>query len=93
LILPPALKHQAIDIADGNPLGRPTPQHIELMPKGENFGLQACARPEQPGHGVPDQLEEIAHRRDYRPIRRRSTAVLGFYPVNRLGQRVVFLFR
>jgi hypothetical protein len=38
------------------------------MPKGENFGLHGCARPEQPGHGVPDQLEEIAHRRDYRPI-------------------------
>jgi ribonuclease BN (tRNA processing enzyme) len=63
-------KHQAIDIAHGNPLGRPTPQHIELMPKGENFALQGCARAEQPGHGVPDQLEEIAHRRDYRPIRR-----------------------
>jgi hypothetical protein len=67
-------KHQAIDIADGNPLGRPTPQHIELMPKGENFGLQGCARPEQPGHGVPDQLEES-------PIAviidRFSTAVLG----------------
>jgi hypothetical protein len=47
------------------------------MPKGENFGLQGCARPEQPDHGVPDQLEEIDHRRDYRPIRRRSTAVLG----------------
>jgi hypothetical protein len=31
-----------------------------LMAKGENFGLQRCARPEQPGHGVPDQLEEIA---------------------------------
>jgi hypothetical protein len=30
------------------------------MPKGENFGLQGCVRPEQPGHGVPDQLEEIA---------------------------------
>jgi hypothetical protein len=42
-------KHQAIDIADGNPLGRPTPQHIELMPKGEKFGLQGCARPEQAG--------------------------------------------
>ena len=35
-------KRQAIDIADGNPLGRPTPQHIEGMPKGENFGLQGC---------------------------------------------------
>jgi hypothetical protein len=49
-------KHQAIDIADGNPLWRPTSQHIELMPS-ENFALQGCARPEQPGHGVPDQLE------------------------------------
>jgi S-ribosylhomocysteine lyase LuxS involved in autoinducer biosynthesis len=46
-------KHQAIDIADGNPLGRPTPQHIELMPKGENFGLQGSARPEEPSHGMP----------------------------------------
>jgi hypothetical protein len=55
-------KHQAIDIADGNPLGRPTPQHIELMPKGENFGLQRCARPQQPRHCVPDRLEEITHR-------------------------------
>jgi hypothetical protein len=42
------------------------------MPNRENFGLQGCARPEQPGHGAPDQLEEIAHRRDYRPILRRS---------------------
>ena len=49
-------KHQAIDIADGYPLGRPTPQHIELMPKGENFGLQGCVRPEQPGPGVQINL-------------------------------------
>ena len=41
-------KHQAIDIADGYPLGRPAPQHIELMPKGENFGLQGCARRNSP---------------------------------------------
>jgi hypothetical protein len=47
-----------------------TPQHIELMAKDENFGLQRCARPQQPGHGVPDQLEEITHRGDYQPIRR-----------------------
>jgi hypothetical protein len=57
-------KHQAVDIADGYPLARPTPEHIELMPKGENFGLQRCARG-TPGLGVPDQLEEIAHRRDW----------------------------
>jgi hypothetical protein len=35
-------KYQAIDIADGNPLRRPTPQHIELMPKGENLGLRGA---------------------------------------------------
>jgi hypothetical protein len=35
------------------------------MQKGENFGLQGRARPEQPDRGVPDQLEDIAHRRDY----------------------------
>ena len=34
-------KHQAIDIGDGDPLGRSTPQHIELMPKGENLGCNA----------------------------------------------------
>jgi hypothetical protein len=51
LVIEPS-KYQAIDIADGYPLGRPTPQHIELM---ANFGLQGCARPEQPGHGVSDQ--------------------------------------
>jgi hypothetical protein len=47
------------------------------MPKDEDFGLQGCARPKQPGHCVPDQLEKIAHRSDYQPIRGRSTAVLG----------------
>jgi hypothetical protein len=62
-------KHQAIDVANGDPLGRSTPQHIELMAKDEKFGLQRCARPQQPGHCVPDQLEEIAHRGDYQPIR------------------------
>jgi hypothetical protein len=51
--------------------------------KGENFGLQGFARPEQPNHGVPDQLEEIAHHRDSRPIRRRSTAILGLRQVQR----------
>jgi hypothetical protein len=40
------------------------------MAKDENFGLQRCTRPQQPGHCVPDQLEEITHRGDYQPIRR-----------------------
>jgi hypothetical protein len=46
-----------------HPIPDGSTQRSELMPKGENFGLQGYARPEQPGHGVPDQLEEIAHRR------------------------------
>ena len=62
-------KHQAIDVAYGYPLGRPTPEHIELTAKDENFGLQRCARPQQPGHCVPDQLEEITHRLPMRPHR------------------------
>jgi hypothetical protein len=41
--------------------------------EGREIRFAGCAR-EQPDHGVPDQLEEIAHRRDYRPIGRRSTA-------------------
>jgi hypothetical protein len=45
----------------------------------QNFGLQGCARAEQPGHGVPDQLEEIAHRRDYRPSDRQLFCVYGRY--------------
>jgi len=35
----------------------------------QRLGLQRCARPEQPGHCVPDQPEEITHRNDYQPIR------------------------
>jgi hypothetical protein len=42
----------------------------ELMAKDENFGLQRCTRPQQPGHCGPDQLEEITHRDDYHQIRR-----------------------
>ena len=40
VIEPP--KHQAIDIADGNPLGRPTPQQIELMLKGRTSVSKAA---------------------------------------------------
>jgi hypothetical protein len=70
-------KHQAIETADGDPLGRSTPYHIELMSKDEDFVLQRGARPEQPGHWVPDQREEIAHRSDYQPTRGRPSAALG----------------
>jgi hypothetical protein len=35
-------KHQAIDIADGRPLGRSTPQHIELMPRARTSVCKAA---------------------------------------------------
>ena len=61
-------KHQPIDVADHHPLRGSTPQHIELMPKDEDFGLQCRPRPEQSDRRPPDQLEEIAHSNDYQPI-------------------------
>src|SRR5580704_17177382 len=62
-------KHQSIDIADGHPVWRLASQHIELMSKDEDLGLQRGARPEQSEHGAADQPEEIAHGNDYQPIR------------------------
>jgi hypothetical protein len=61
---------QSIDIADGHPVWRLASQHIELMSKDEDLGLQRGARPEQSEHGAADQPEEIAHGNDYQPIRR-----------------------
>jgi hypothetical protein len=71
--------------------GRPT-QSIDMMLPGKRcVGRVKILEPETiirwhragselggaGNHGVPDRLEEIAYRRDYRPIRGRSTAVLG----------------
>jgi hypothetical protein len=56
--------------SDSYPLRRFTPQHIELVPKDKDFGLQGRPRPEQPDDSAPDQSAEIAHRGDYQPIRR-----------------------
>jgi hypothetical protein len=39
-------KHQAIDVADGHPLGRFARQHIELVPKDEDLSMQCGPRPE-----------------------------------------------
>ena len=63
-------KHPTIDVAENYPLSRFTPQHIELVPKDKDFGLQGSPRPEQPDDSAPDQPAEIAHRGDYQPIRR-----------------------
>jgi hypothetical protein len=38
-------KHQAIEIADGHPFRRSTTQHIELVTKDKDFGLQCRPQP------------------------------------------------
>ena len=70
-------KHETIDIAEDRSLRRFTTQHIELMPKDKDFGVQCRLRPEQAGHETPNQPAEIAHRQDYHPIRRRPSAASG----------------
>ena len=63
-------KHQTIDVAEDYPPRRFTPQHIELVPKNKDFGLQRSPRPEQSDDSAPDQPAEIAHPGDYQLIRR-----------------------
>ena len=48
-------KHKPVDIAEDKPFRRLTPQHVGLMAKNENFGLQRSTRPEQSSHNVPNQ--------------------------------------
>ena len=40
-------KHQPINVAESHSLRRSAPQHIELVPKNKDFGLQRGPRPEQ----------------------------------------------
>jgi hypothetical protein len=47
------------------------------MAKDEDFSVQCGARPEQPGHNVPNQSAEIDHRAEYHPIRAPWSAALG----------------
>jgi hypothetical protein len=39
--------------------------------------VQGSSGPEQSTHKTPNQPEEIAHRTEYHPIRRRPSAMLG----------------
>ena len=71
-------EHEPIDVAEGKALRGLAPQHIELMTKDENFGLQPSARPERPGHKAPNQPAEIDHRTEYHPIRRQRPDAFGF---------------
>jgi len=41
---------ETIDIAEGKAPRRLTPQHVELMAKDKDFGLQRRARPEESDH-------------------------------------------
>src|ERR687891_2015988 len=70
-------EHQPIDVVEDRALRRFTPQHVELMSEHKDLGLQGSLRPEQSDHGIPHQPAEIAHRVDYQPIRRPSSAGLG----------------
>ena len=63
-------KHEAIDIADGDPQGRSTPDHIELMPKDKDFDFNAGRDRNSPTTAHPEQPEKIGHRNDYQPIPR-----------------------
>jgi hypothetical protein len=67
---------QPVYVAENHPLRATAPQNVELMPKHENFGFQRSTRSEQSDQRVPDQAK-IAHRSNYRPIRRRQPAALG----------------
>jgi hypothetical protein len=46
-------KDKAIQVAEDCPLWGFAPQHIELVPKGEDFSLQRGPRSEQSDHGTP----------------------------------------
>src|SRR5271166_1140843 len=56
-------KHQVINVAEVHLLRRSAPQHIELMPQQNDFGLQRSLRPEQSDHCAPDQPTKITHRK------------------------------
>jgi hypothetical protein len=49
-------ENEPIDVAEGKVLRRLTPKHLDLTAKNEDFGLQRCAGPEQPGHKAPTNL-------------------------------------
>ena len=70
-------KQKAINVFEGHPFRRSAPQHVKLVSKEHDFGLQRSPRPEEPEQREPDQPAKIAHQKDYLPIRERSSAVLS----------------
>jgi len=70
-------KHQAVNIAEGQSRRGFAPQHVELVSKDKDLGLQRNTRPEQSNQGAPDQPAKIAHRERVSADSRPRSAVLG----------------
>ena len=71
-------KHQAVNVAEGQSLRGFAPQHVELMSKDKDLGLQRSPRPERSDQGAPDQLAKIAHRERVSADSRRPVSRFGF---------------
>jgi hypothetical protein len=70
-------EYQAVNRAEPQSLRGFAPQHVELVSKDKDLGLQCSPRPEQSKQRAPDQPAEIAHPGDYQLIRCRPSAVLS----------------
>src|SRR5207245_2702306 len=70
-------KHQPVNVAKRQSLWGFAPQHVELMSKDEDLGLQRSSRPEESDQGAPDQPAKIAHRQRVSADSRSRSAVLG----------------
>jgi hypothetical protein len=70
-------KDKAVNVTERQPLWGFAPQHVELMSKDKDLGLQRSPRPERSDQGAPDQLAKIAHWERVSADSRR--------PVNRFG--------
>jgi len=70
-------KHQPVNVAKRQSLWGFAPQHVELMSKDEDLGLQRSSRPEQSDQGAPDQPAKIAHRQRVSTDSRLRSAVLS----------------
>src|SRR5260370_13186248 len=54
-------KHQAVNVTERQSLRGFAPQHVELMSKDQELGLQRSPRAEQSDQGAPDQPAKIPH--------------------------------
>ena len=71
-------KDKAVNVTERQPLWGFAPQHVELMSKDKDLGLQRSPRPERSDQGAPDQLAKIAHRERVSADSRRPVSRFGF---------------